>query len=327
MFISKGQKNNALCSCLSDPVIFADFINGSIHNGEKVVSPGQLSDRETVTCQKERTGHLPPQKPQYVERRRDVLKAVFHDDCYIVIGIEAQNRVDYAMPVRCMEYDVTEYKRQLKELKNNRKENLPGEAFFSGMAKDEKLNPVTTIVFYHGKDPYDGCTDLHNMLDLNKENKTFKRFISDYHVNLITANDLDETKFETGMRELVGFLKRQEDKTKLMGYFQENEERIRKMDEETFDTVSILLHLPKKISRLRKSTEGDGTDMCKAIREWAADERNAGMIEGEKRGQAKGEKRFASLTAALMASERLADLGRAVSDETFRDSLYREFAL
>ncbi len=321
------QKNNALCSYLSDPVIFADFINGSIHNGEKVVSPGQLSDRETVTCQKERTGHLPPQKPQYVERRRDVLKAVFHDDCYIVIGIEAQDRVDYAMPVRCMEYDVTEYKRQLKELKNNRKEKLPGEEFFSGMAKDEKLNPVTTIVFYHGKDPYDGCTDLHNMLDLNKENKTFKRFISDYHVNLITANDLDETKFETGMRELVGFLKRQEDKTKLMGYFQENEERIRKMDEETFDTVSILLHLPKKISRLRKSTEGDGTDMCKAIREWAADERNAGMIEGEKRGQAKGEKRFASLTAALMASERLADLGRAVSDETFRDSLYREFAL
>ena len=166
-----GQKNNALCSCLSNPVIFADFINGSIHSGEKVVSPGQLSERETVTCQKEGTGHLPTRKPQYVERRRDVLKAVFHDDCYIVIGIEAQNRVDYAMPVRCMEYDVTEYKRQLKELKNNRKENLPGEAFFSGMAKDEKLNPVTTIVFYHGEEPYDGCTNLHDMLELDKENK------------------------------------------------------------------------------------------------------------------------------------------------------------
>ena len=319
-----GQKNNALCSCLSDPVIFADFINGSIHNGEKVVSPGQLSDRETVTCQKERTGHLPTRKPQYVERRRDVLKAVFHDDCYIVIGIEAQDRVDYAMPVRCMEYEVTEYKRQLKELKNNRKEKLSGEEFFSGMAKDEKLNPVTTIVFYHGENPYDGCTDLHDMLDLNKENKTYQRFtyqrlVADYHVNLIQASALDETRFETGMRELVGFLKRQEDKTKLMGYFQENEERIRKMDEETFDTVSILLHLPKKISRLRKSTEGDGTDMCRAIREWAADERNAGMMEGEKR--------FASLTAALLASERLEDLGRAVSDETFRDSLYQEFAL
>ena len=166
-----GQKNNVICSYLSDAAVFADFINGSIHNGEKVVSPDRFSDRETVTCQKERTGHLPTRKPQYVERRRDVLKAVFHDDCYIVIGIEAQNRVDYAMPVRCMEYDVTEYKRQLKELKNNRKEKLPGEEFFSGMAKDEKLNPVTTIVFYHGEEPYDGCANLHDMLELDKENK------------------------------------------------------------------------------------------------------------------------------------------------------------
>lgn len=71
--------------------------------------------------------------------------------------------------------------------------------------------------------------------------------------------------------------------------------------------------------------------MCTAMKEWLADERNAGMMEGEKRGQAKGEKigekRFVSLTAALMDSERLDDLGRAVSDEAFRDSLYREFAL
>ena len=133
-----------------------------------------------------------------------MLKAVFHDDCYIVIGIEAQNRVDYAMPVRCMEYDVTEYKRQLKELKNNRKEKLPGEEFFSGMAKDEKLNPVTTIVFYHGENPYDGCTNLHDMLELKEENKTcqrivYKRFIADYHVNLVKAGDLDEGNFETGL--------------------------------------------------------------------------------------------------------------------------------
>ncbi len=68
-----GQKNNVICSYLSDAAVFADFINGSIHNGEKVVSPDRFSDRETVTCQKERTGHLPTRKPQYVERRRDVL--------------------------------------------------------------------------------------------------------------------------------------------------------------------------------------------------------------------------------------------------------------
>ena len=59
--------------------------------------------------------------------------------------------MNYTMPLRCMEYDVIEYKRQLKELGRNRIEKLTGSEFLSGMAKDEKLNPVTTIVFYHGK--------------------------------------------------------------------------------------------------------------------------------------------------------------------------------
>ena len=71
----------------------------------------------------------------------------------------------------------------------NRIEKLSGNEFLSGMAKDEKLNPVTTIVFYHGEDPYDGCTNLHDMLEFNKENKTFKRFVADYHINLIKGDD------------------------------------------------------------------------------------------------------------------------------------------
>ena len=74
-------------------------------------------------------------------------------------------------------------------------------------------------MFYHGKDPYDGCTDLHNMLDLNKENKTFKRFISDYHVNLITANDLDETKFVDRDAGACGLLKAAGGQDKVNGVF------------------------------------------------------------------------------------------------------------
>ena len=327
-----GQKNNVICSYLSDAAVFADFINGSIHNGEKVVSPDRLVDRETVSYSKEApfSGKQPPKKPAYIERRRDSLKAVLGDSHYIVIGIEAQNKVDHVMPVRCMEYDVTEYKRQLRERKNNRNRKPSGDGFLSGMEKGEKLNPVTTIVFYHGEEPYDGCTDLHDMLELDKENKTYKRLVADYHMNLIRAEDLDETLFETGMRELVGFLKRQGDKKELMDYIEKNRERIEDMDEETFDAVTILMSIPKKFIKRKEKTEGD-SGMCTAMKEWLADERNAGKQEGREEGRKEGEKcgenRFASLTAALLALKRLDDLNRAVSDEGFRSSLYREFAL
>ena len=153
-------------------------------------------------------------------------------------------------------------------------------------------------------------------------------------MNLIRAEDLDEALFETGLRELVGFLKKQGDKKELMDYIEKNRERIEDIDEDTFYVVRVLMNIPNKFIKKKEKTEGD-SGMCTAMKEWLADERNAGMMEGEKRGEIRGkkigikqgEKRFASLTAALMDSERLEDLGRAVSDETFRDSLYREFAL
>ena len=101
-----------------------------------------------------------------------------------------------------------------------------------------------------------------------------------------------------------------------MDYIEKNRERIEDIDEDTFYVVRVLMNIPNKFIKKKEKTEGD-SGMCTAMKEWLADERNAGMMEGEKR--------FASLTAALMVSERLDDLGRAVSDENFRDSLYREF--
>ena len=135
-------------------------------------------------------------------------------------------------------------------------------------------------------------------------------------MNLIRAEDLDEALFETGLRELVGFLKKQGDKKELMDYIEKNRERIEDIDEDTFYVVRVFMNIPNKFIKKKEKTEGD-SGMCTAMKEWLADERNAGIMEGEKRGEAKGEirgkkigekigikkgeKRFASLMAALMA--------------------------
>ena len=73
--------------------------------------------------------------------------------------------------------------------------------------------------------------------------------------------------------------------------------------------------------------EGDDHNMCRAMKEWIADERNAGMKEGEEKGIKVGETRFVNLTSILLSSQRLDDLNKAVSDENFRNSLYQEFAI
>ena len=73
---------------------------------------------------------------------------------------------------RCMEYDVLEYRKQLKKLRvkyrqmrKEIKDNLSSAEFLSGMRKYDRRIPVVTVVFYHGAEEYDGCRTLHDMFD------------------------------------------------------------------------------------------------------------------------------------------------------------------
>ena len=169
------------------------------------------------------------------------------------------------------------------------------------------------------------------MLELNEENNEYKHLVADYHINLVKVEDLDETLFQTGLRELIGFLKRRNDKEGLKDFMEQDKDRIRKMDEETLDAVSVMLNIPDSVTKQNEENNEEEHDLCKALKEWIEDERNAGKkegwAEGERRGQQKGENRFASLTSALISANRLNDLQKAAKDEVFRNSLYQEYAL
>lgn len=300
-----GKKNNVICDYLEKPERFADFINGSLYGGGQVISAKEIEEGQTVYSK--------------AARSRDILKKVCREGSYILIGVENQDIVHYAMPFRCMEYDVLEYKKQLKKIKEDyrkareRKKEMENRAtaagkskeisgediagntaaktavsttagaaeFLSGMRKEDRLSPVITIVFYHGEDEYDGCRNLHDMLEFGKKNEIFKQYISDYHINLVTAKDLEEKNFRTGIRELIGFLKRRESKEELRKYCEENERRMREMDEDTFDVISIMINKFDFIEQKRNyRQEGERVDMCRAMEEWGEDLRKEGLERG-----------------------------------------------
>ena len=126
---------------------------------------------------------------------------------------------------RCMEYDVLEYRKQLKKLRvkyrqmrKEIKDNLSSAEFLSGIRKYDRRIPVVTVVFYHGAEEYDGCRTMHDMLNFEKKSEIFRRYIPDYHMNLVTLNDLREEDFHTGLREFIGFLKRSQNKEELQKY-------------------------------------------------------------------------------------------------------------
>ena len=210
---------------------------------------------------------------------------------------------------------------------------LKGSAqFLSGLTPEEKLDPVVTLVFYHGKKKWEASRDLHGMLNFEGENEMFRKYTANYRMNLYTLEDLKEEHFTTGLRDVIAMMKRSEDKEAMKAYCRENENRFQEMEEETYDVISVMINHKKMDEYKEKNrTEGGKVNMCRAFDEMMADSKRDGIRIGEKRGEKRGEKngerKFAALAGRLMKDSRTADLERAVNSEAFRRKLYREYGM
>ena len=92
--------------------IFADAFNYLIYNGRKVINPEKLTERKEAKEITEMT-----EDP--VQKYRDILKtaAVMQESetYYLLLGIENQTDIHYAMPVRNMIYDALQYGKQVTD--------------------------------------------------------------------------------------------------------------------------------------------------------------------------------------------------------------------
>ena len=110
---------------VSEAEVFADAFNYLIYDGEQVIKPEQLTDMDTtqyvIPYHEDEKG-----KPEAAQKYRDTLKtlAVKTDDryTYLVLGIENQSHVHYAMPVRNMLYDSMQYSNQVETARKSHKQ-------------------------------------------------------------------------------------------------------------------------------------------------------------------------------------------------------------
>ena len=135
--------------------VIADIINCSLGNGQQLVHPTDIHDldtRELVLIPPPLHNLAGESKP--VQKYRDILKHVtcshFEFFADIIIGIENQSDVHYAMPVRDNLYDALNYASQIECLASQHHHNhdLHSHEFLSGIHSTDKLLPVITIVVY-----------------------------------------------------------------------------------------------------------------------------------------------------------------------------------
>ena len=77
----------------------------------------------------------------------------------LVLGIENQSNVHYAMPVRNMLYDAMQYEKQVRQLAaahRKKHDAATSDEYLSGMSREDKITPVITLVINFGSKRWDG---------------------------------------------------------------------------------------------------------------------------------------------------------------------------
>jgi len=318
-----GKANLAVNQLLARKPVFADLINGILHQGRQVLRAEHLEPAypHTGAMLLDSEG-----KKKALERVGDIRMHADGTSYSVLFSEETQAGVHYAMPVRTMLDTVLEYLRQVQAIEKMHKEQghkLQGDELLSGITRHDKLTPVVNLVFFLG-DHWDGSRSLYDMLaiDWNEpEARELQRYIPDFPINLICAKDIQHPEhFKTCLQHIFTMLKYNHDKKKLYDYIRTHRDELNQMDQIENMATMVLLGMQKKVEELMEQNVVEKEiNMCKAIEDMIKD--------GEARGKAQGENRFVTLTRKLLEAGRMDDLNLAMEDTTYRTQLYEEYQI
>lgn len=318
-----GKPNVITKQYMQDNARFADVCNVYLFDGKQVVKPEELVEKDVTELS----------MPQglngvvTVEKIRDILKGCCVKTAggvtYLVIGIENQADVHYAMVVKNMLYDSLNYSSQVeacaKEHRN--KKDVSGAEFLSGFSKKDTLYPVITLTIYWNYGTWDGARSLHELFAV--KDKQILEYVSDYKLNLIVPEEIrDFKKFKTELGPLLEFISCASDGERLEHALKEKKERWSVLGVEEVNLLNICLDA--KLDVAQEIEKGAVGSVCKGIEELAAKRAAKAKIEGK----IEGEELLNNLMHVLAnQGYQLTEILSMTSEAKNREKLYKEYGI
>lgn len=253
-----GNVDNEANDYLSDPVRFADVVNNGFFDGNPVIDPSKLTELDRVSRD------IPG-----MYKIRDIKKMYKDEAVILIIGVESQTNVHYAMPLRNLIYDAQAYEGQRKKIAKQHKDDkdLNGDEWLSQFSKDDKLVPVITLVVYYGLDPWDGPRTLHEMLAVSDELKVYMPLMMNYRLNLLEVmkiKDLDA--YGDDLKMVFGFIKYQEDKKALQTFVDQNKDLFTSVPPDTYRAIRAMANTNEITDYIiQNKDEKEVINMCGAL--------------------------------------------------------------
>ncbi|MCR5502794.1 MAG: hypothetical protein K6F53_07280 [Lachnospiraceae bacterium] len=308
-----GKKDHIAKQYLSKNEVFADAFNYFLYQGRQVLHPEDLEEKSP-----EELMVFSHNKKLFTdERMRDILKSctirTTQGAILILLGIEAQSKVHYTMPVRNLIYDAMNYIAQIERKRSEKaiKERFEGDLQDRFM-KGEKILPVITLCICLDTKKWDAPKSLHEMLAHTDDD--ILDYVEDYKLNLISAADVEDfAKFSSKLGVVLEFIKYSTDKEKLYDIIERKEE-YKKVDRDTVNMINTFTS-----ARIPMKEQEDEIDMCVAIKEMIEDGRKegweAGRTEGWEAGRTEGANSVVSLIRKIRSGKSREELIAEGADE------------
>lgn len=279
-----GKKNHITKNYIRRADIFADIVNYQLFHGRQRIRPEDLQEKDITELLA-----AYPDITEIVskEKLRDILKSCIlkSTDGYdiLIIGIESQSDIHYAMPVRNLVYDAINYASQAEEIarKHRKNRDLRNEEFLSGFSRKDRLVPVITITVYLGSHTWDAPRSLHEMFEV--QDTSILQYVDNYHLNLLTPDEIENyDDFHTQFGRVMQFIAASNDRQKLSQVLAD--ERFQRIERDAAAVLEVCTDI--KIPR-QQEVEG-GINMCKAWEDQYMIGRSEGQEDGRKEGRKEG---------------------------------------
>lgn len=294
------KKDIALTMYFQDEERYADLINGFIFDGEPVVEARDISEKDAAAA-----GIIRRLKTRLPFRKyRDLIRRVALDTDFVLIGLENQDAVHYAMPVRVMMMDAAGYDEQLRKIQkmHRRKQDLKGAEYLSGFGKGDRIRPVITIVLYYGREPWDGARDLYSLMGCSHLPDKLRHMLNNYRIHVLEIRDFQHlSRFRTDLYQVFGFLQRAGDKQAEKEFTLQNQDMFSKLEEDAYDVIAALSGSKElEDAKDRYREEGGTVNMCEAIKGMIEDGRLEGLKDGLQNGLKEGQLKKSRIAARNM---------------------------
>lgn len=274
--------DSACRTFFNNDIYFSAFCNAVLFNGRQLISAQNLIHYENDSA----VIINDTKKVEDKKRRRDIIVRGDIHGIYCLFGIEHQSTIDQEMVIRCGNYEMMEYLKQIK--------------------KGEKVIPQVMIVFYTGDRKWNAPLRLSDYFKIPEE---LKEYVNDWKIKVVDVKEIDTSKIKDEQTRY--FIEA------IQAMYKGNFEGLHRKIKMNRDNLIYAAIITRSLDLIKDLPEGDEIDMCEGMERMAEGFRN----EGRKEGLMEGEKREKKMTLLSQLKVKLGNVSNQLEQAIQNSSI------